>query len=1020
MLKLWKPAASSHEDLFLERYQRLLLWSLKLPAHDRQLAEDLLHDAFVQFTLSRPELETIRDLDSYLYAMVRNSHISHLRRALNVRTTLLSMVEFDSLEVGLRVTDVQDQIKVQDELRLICHYAALRKESSKGGSVLILRFFHGYYPSEIAQVLRSNWMAVTKWLQRARNEAALYLEDAQALSFIKDGPPQPPPQLGFARSTDDLLGELRQMIAAAKHGDCLSPNNLRELYRRPEAQPIDHTTLGHLVSCSRCHDSVNRLLGLPLLNQRYPTDMNDRDKKPKGPGDGPTPPSGADNDQSTRAIRRVKETFEHRPKELRIAVNGFLQVSQKVSSDRMEQTLSLDLEEKPDFVEVFSEQWIRLLFLDIEPPLGGAFEQHRRIELSQGRSLAATINFSGPCPDLHVVYDDPTLVQLQSAAPTAESSQVLDGDWDDSVIDNQVEALPTTSGRFNANLKHHWSHFSRTFNFGLFLRPGAVTALFALILIASLLLYLRVPTTTLSATELLRRSTVAEESIVARANQVVHRTISLEERITVPGADRGPHAGSPQGVVDATGPSSQLLSRRRIELWQNATQQTAALRVYDEKNQLVNGRWTKGGASRVLLHHGSKLQPAASTKPSTSSLAFSDTWQLLPAAQTFTELIERSDRATFTETPTEYTVSYQRDGATVDGLLRATLILNRPDLRAIKQTLLVKQGNEVREYVFSESSFEQRPASAVAPAIFEPDPELLSSAKPETLNPKLETGAASSLPLSPSPVAASPELEVEVVRQLNQVNAFLGEQISVERTAEGQLKVKGIVDSDERKNELLQSLSAFKANPAVKIDIATVAEAVKRQKQSPSGPVTVAQVESGKAEIPVEAELRQYFSKRGVGTDQLDQEVQRFSARVLSHSFQARRHALAVKQIAERFSLDDLRALDPQAKANWRAMLAQHARALLQETASLRRELESAFPSLASGTEGGVDVTGDEALVRAAQRLFAVAVNNDDSTYRSFAVFAGKQGNVPVKTPQFWQSLANAERLAQAIQNRER
>ena len=1003
MLKLWKSAPSSHEDLFLERYQRLLAWSLKLTAHDRQLAEDLLHDTFVQFTFSRPDLNTIRDVDSYLYAMVRNSHISHLRRALNVRTTLLSMVEFDSLEVGLRVTDVQDQIKVQDELRLICHYACLRKESSKGGSVLILRFFHGYYPSEIAQVLCSNWMAVTKWLQRARNEAALYLEDSQALSFIKDTPAQSPPQLGFARGTEDLLAELRQMISAARQGDCLSINELKDLYHRSETQAIDHTTLAHLVSCPNCLDSVNRLLGLPLLNQRYPTDMTGRDRKPKGPGDGPTPPAGADNDQSTRAFRRVKETFEHRPKELRIAVNGFLQVSQKVSSDRMEQTLSLDLEEKPDFVEVFSEQWIRLLFLDVEPPLGGAFEQQRRIELSQGRSLAATINFSGPCPDLHVIYEDPTLVQLQSSDSAGEmSGQLLEGGWDDSVIDAQAETRLTPSPGLRANLRKRWSDFTfGILNMGLWFRPGAVTAVFALLLIAALLLYLRVPTTTLSAKELLQRSATAEESISARANQVVHRTITLEER-SVPGAV-------------AIGSQQEVLSRRRIEIWQDATQQTAALRVYDEKNLLVNGKWTKGGTSRVLLHHGSKLQLSGSANPSINSLAFSDTWQLLPSAQTFTELIARSDSAAVNEGPTEYTISYQRETAAVDGLQRATLVLSRPDLRAVKQTLTVRQGGEVREYVFSESSFEQRPASAVAPAIFEPDPELLSSAKTETLNPKSETNNTGSLATVPLPMTASPELEVEVVRQLNQANAFLGEQISVERTAEGRLKVKGIVDSEERKNELLQSLSAFKTNSAVQIDIATIAEAVKRQKQSPSGPVTVTEVESGKAEIPVESELRQYFSKRGVGADQLDQEVQRFSARVLNHSFQARRHALAMKQIAERFSLDDLRALDPQTKANWRAMIAQHAHALQQETASLRRELEQAFPVLAAGNEAGIDVTNDEAIVRAAQQLFALSVSNDDNIHRSFAVFAGKQGNAPVKTAQFWHSLKSAEALAGVI-----
>jgi hypothetical protein len=613
--------------------------------------------------------------------------------------------------------------------------------------------------------------------------------------------------------------------------------------------------------------------------------------------------------------------------------------------------------------------------------------------------LDVQVDFAESRPQINVTYRDPTF----GLVPATQNQNA------DQERQEQLEnhSLPLISPKaklprdaFSNRLTTLIRSLRSVMAPGFLFRPGVVTALFALILIGTALLYLRVPTTSLSATELLRRSTVTEESIAARPDQVVHRTITLEER-SVPG-------------TVATGSQQQVLSRRRIEFWQNGTEQVA-LRVYDEKNQLVNGQWIKGGTSRVLLHHGSKLQLSAGAKPSPTSLAFSDTWQLLPSAQTFAELIQQNDKATVSETPTEYAISYQRETAAADGLQRATLVLSRPDLRAIKQTLIVRQGGEVREYAFSESSFEQRPVSAVAPAIFEPDPELLSSAKPEPLNPKLETNATAPSTAAALPVTASPELEVEVVRQLNQANAFLGEQISVERTAEGQLRVKGIVDSEERKSELLQTLAAFKTNPAVKIDIATVAEAVKRQRQSPSGPVTVTQVESGKAEISVESELRQYFSKRGAGTDQLDQEVQRFSARVLNHSFQARRHALAMKQIAERLSLDDLRALDPQTKANWRAMIAQHARALQQETASLRRDLEQAFPALAAGNEAGIDVTNDEAIVRAAQQLFALSVSNDDNMHRSFAVFAGKQGVAPVKTAQFWHSLKSAEALAGVI-----
>ncbi len=730
MLKLWKPVQSSHEDLFIERYQRLLAWSLKLTAHDRQLAEDLLHDAYVQFTLNRPDLAAIHDLDSYLYAMLHNSHVSHLRRALNVRSTSLSMVEFDSLEIGLRVTDVQDQIKVQDELRLICHYATLRKQSSKAGSVLILRFFHGYYPSEIAQVLRSNWLTVAKWLQLARNEAALYLQDPQALSFIKNSSTEPKPQLGFARATEDLLSELRQMIFSTRQSECLSPRRLRELYRAADGEAIDSSTLAHIVSCPECLDSVNHILGIPPLNQRYPTDMTGRDKRPRDGSGGSPPPAGGGKDLITRSVRRVKETFEHRPKELRIAVNGFVQVSQRVSSDRMEQTLSLDLEEKPDFVEVFSEQWIRLLLMNVEPPPDGAFEQHRRIDLSEGRSLIATLNFSGPCPDLHVIYEDPTRPAIEAAVlnPEESSPAVSDG------IDLPV---PISATGLWPKLRNRLSTFGlRTFDSGLFFRPGAVTALFALILIAAVLLYLRVPTRPLSATDVLQKSIVAEESVAARANQVVHRTINLEERVSEPGAV-------------ATGPAAKLLSRRRLDLWESGAQKMKALRVYDEKNQLVNGEWIKGGTSRVLSHHGAKLQSATDRKITEASIAFAEAWQLLPSAQTFTQLVEHTSQSTISESATEYTIDYQREPTSADGLQRATLVLSRPDLRAVKQTLLVKQGSEIREYVFSESSFEQRPASAVAPAVFEPDPELLSGAQLETRNSKLEN-AASPLALTPS------------------------------------------------------------------------------------------------------------------------------------------------------------------------------------------------------------------------------------------------------------------------------
>src|SRR5216683_5651482 len=483
MLKLWK-AAASHEDSFIERYERLLAWSLKLTGHDRQLAEDLLHDTFVQFTLSRPDLNSIHDLDSYLFAMLRNSHLSHVRRVPYVRTDHLSMAEFDSVEIGLRATDVRDQIKVQDELRLICHYALLRKETSKAGSVLILRFFHGYYPSEIAQLLISNLQAVRKWLQLARNEAKLYLDSPTALTFMRESHSEVKPQIGFARTTEELLNDLRRMIFSSRQGECSSRKQLQEIYRPAGSSTVDGQHLAHVVSCRGCLDHVNEILGLPLLKDRYPTDMTGKETTPKGgTGGGPTGASGGGDGEGgiRRSLRRVKETFEHHPKELLIAVNGYVQVSQKVSSDRMEQTLSLAIEERIGFVEIFSEQWVRLFFLNIDPPPDGAFEQSARIALSEGRSLEAALDFSGPCPNLQVIYNDPTLIGEGATV------SIIEEDTRPTILsEDKADTSIAVRGPFKQTVGQLWRSLH---DWSFWLKPSTVTALVAVFLIGAVLFF---------------------------------------------------------------------------------------------------------------------------------------------------------------------------------------------------------------------------------------------------------------------------------------------------------------------------------------------------------------------------------------------------------------------------------------------------------------------------------------------------------------------------------------------------
>src|SRR5260370_29801262 len=199
--------SSNHEELFLQRYTLLRGWALRLTGNDQQQAEDLLHDAFIHFTLHHPSLEEIKNLEGYLHTMLRNRHLSQSRLATRSTRGHFLILDYDSAAIGLYAIDPREQIKVQDELQTICEYACTRKESSKAGSVLILRFFHGYYPDEIAQAMRCTRTAVKHHLRSARSEAKVYLQNPTALAFMQKHTDIEAAPINFGRAKGNVLSK---------------------------------------------------------------------------------------------------------------------------------------------------------------------------------------------------------------------------------------------------------------------------------------------------------------------------------------------------------------------------------------------------------------------------------------------------------------------------------------------------------------------------------------------------------------------------------------------------------------------------------------------------------------------------------------------------------------------------------------------------------------------------------------------------------------------------------------------
>jgi RNA polymerase sigma factor (sigma-70 family) len=261
-------AQPTHVDLFVEHYDQLRRWALQLSEHDPGRAEDLLHDFFLHFTTSKPDLDTIQNLAGYLYVVMRNLHLSQVRRATRMPVRSLTVVEYDTVELGFWASDPRDRMRMQDELAAVCQYACIRKESSKAGSVLILRFFHGYYPDEIAKVMRVSRPAVKERLRLARAEARAYVEDPNRFSFIGDNPH--PPRFTIAPVGSDLRRELRKAIFDSRQGQHASAQMLNAFYEIEGVEGPDCRELAHIVSCRRCLDGINALLDLPNLARHRP------------------------------------------------------------------------------------------------------------------------------------------------------------------------------------------------------------------------------------------------------------------------------------------------------------------------------------------------------------------------------------------------------------------------------------------------------------------------------------------------------------------------------------------------------------------------------------------------------------------------------------------------------------------------------------------------------------------------------------------------------------------------------
>lgn len=783
-----------HDAAFMARYDALRAYAARLAGADTSLREDLIQDAYVQFTTARPDLSQIRDLAAYLATVVRNLHVSSIRRAITHRTRHVAFEDYDSAMLALDDSSPEEQLRARDALSRICDFTSTRKDSSKAASAFALRFFHEVPPSDIARLLRTTPATVHTWLSQMRREVREFLADAPRGSSIAHRARVPLlPLVPPSADPAEALTRLRRALFTTSRPPCLSDATLAHWDRADRTGVLDVATCAHLVSCERC---LNRVCaGLERSSDAGP--------RPPGDDDGgvaPTSMSGGTRRFREEARRRVRALREHRPQQLEISINGHHVGVLRVASSHNEVSWAVRTDEPVAFAELHSEQGVRMALLDVDLPPAGALIQDVRVVLSDARTLRLTLDFSDLHPVVGVEYRDP------SWHPTVLEERA--GDDVETPAPTSAPARPGAMAR-QSWWRRLWGPWSTSWR----LLPVMVSSL----LLAAALWWTHRPVPAEPGVPALVAQAMAREATAITASTAVRRTLRVHVR-----------------RADAATPTST----HTVEAWTRGDTRARAVRVFDRTGHLVAGRWQADGRETAI-----------------ELGVFDDIWTADLSAGAFRERYLSLGRCERRAEPETYTLSCERpfDASWLDAVLtpvhaqaaavpvRAALVLRRPDLHAIRLTVTVATNDVAHVVTVEEQAFTRVPLCDIPADAF-------VAATPRASSPTTAWPATASVP---RPV--TPSLEVRLLDVVDRLGA--GDHLTVRRTGPDAVSVTGLVGTGRQKQAVLRALSELDGSGAITTNIQTFDEA-SRSGRRRNTRTEVRLLESSVGSAPIEVHLR--------------------------------------------------------------------------------------------------------------------------------------------------------------------
>ena len=286
-----------------------------------------------------------------------------------------------------------------------------------------------------------------------------------------------------------------------------------------------------------------------------------------------------------------------------------------------------------------------------------------------------------------------------------------------------------------------------------------------------------------------------------------------------------------------------------------------------------------------------------------------------------------------------------------------TLEVDARTFRPLAEKVRVQSAERTLEVRLVVQKAEAWRADMVAPAVFVPDIAVVAPDRPlraeKPRRPVLER-----IPAPAPQMYSGDELEIDTLYALHRIRACAGESVETVRQPSGEVLVRGLVETDARKQQVLAALGEFQGLRGIRLDIRTVFEAGStRSRQTGTKAVSDATSQSATRvrgqRSSIEDQLAVYLA-RGAAPgsadarlDAIGVRVARFSDEIVQRVESIRTEAWALHQLAERFPADRIGRLTAHSRWLLELMVNQHVRALQTQAHGSRDLLDPVLEAIA-------------------------------------------------------------------------